>query len=230
MAIELACPGCNNRLRVADNTAGQQAKCPSCETVFQVSADGVAQSNPPQAAPPPDRAPAASAEMWRLKIPTGSTFGPISRQELESWVAQGRVTGDSQLLREGDQEWQWARAVFPQLGVAATAAAPGANPYASPNVGGAGTRRTSHQVAHRGGLVLAFGIIGFFFFFCGIILGPMAWALGRADLKEMRAGRMDPTGEGITQAGMICGIIVTTIYGLVFLCLVPLFVCAGIAG
>lgn len=33
--------------------------------------------------------------------------------------------------------------------------------------------------------------------------------LGRADIKEIDAGRMDPEGRGMTQAGMVLGIIGT---------------------
>jgi hypothetical protein len=33
--------------------------------------------------------------------------------------------------------------------------------------------------------------------------------MGNADLKEMRAGRMDAEGEGVTNAGRICGMIST---------------------
>lgn len=38
---------------------------------------------------------------------------------------------------------------------------------------------------------------------CGII----AWVMGHSDLRDMRAGRMDPSGEGLTNAGKICGIV-----------------------
>ena len=51
---------------------------------------------------------------------------------------------------------------------------------------------------HRGSAVLTLGILSLVI--CGIILGPIAWAMGHADLNEMRAGRMDPEGEGMTCA------------------------------
>jgi hypothetical protein len=38
--------------------------------------------------------------------------------------------------------------------------------------------------------------------------------MGQSDLSEMNAGRMDPSGRGITQAGMILGIIGTILGGL----------------
>ena len=40
-----------------------------------------------------------------------------------------------------------------------------------------------------------------------IPVAPVAWILGNADIQEIRAGRMDRDGEGLTQAGRICGMI-----------------------
>lgn len=55
-------------------------------------------------------------------------------------------------------------------------------------------------------MILVFGILGFAL--CGLF-GIAAWVMGNADLKEMRAGRMDPSGEGLTSGGRICGMIAT---------------------
>ena len=57
---------------------------------------------------------------------------------------------------------------------------------------------------HRGGMILAFGIVGIL---CCIIFAILAWVMGNADLKEMAAGRMDRSGEGMTKAGKIIGMI-----------------------
>jgi hypothetical protein len=57
---------------------------------------------------------------------------------------------------------------------------------------------------HRGGIILALGILGLV---CCFICGIIAWVMGNNDLKEMAAGRMDPSGQGMTQAGKICGMI-----------------------
>lgn len=57
---------------------------------------------------------------------------------------------------------------------------------------------------HRGGAVLALGILGLIVcLICGII----AWVMGNEDLKQMDAGLMDPSGRGLTQAGRILGIV-----------------------
>ena len=59
---------------------------------------------------------------------------------------------------------------------------------------------------HRGTMILVFGILGIVL--CQIF-GIVAWVMGSADLKEMDAGTMDPSGRGVTEAGRICGLIAT---------------------
>jgi hypothetical protein len=67
---------------------------------------------------------------------------------------------------------------------------------------------------HRGVLILVLGILGIV---CCFICGIIAWVMGNNDLREIDAGRMDPTGRGLTQAGKICGMvgIVLTIVAIV---------------
>jgi predicted Zn finger-like uncharacterized protein len=88
-------------------------------------------------------------------------------------------------------------------------------------------RRRREYEPHRGATILVFGILAFFI--CGIIFGPIAWAMGSGDLRKIREGRMDPEGEGLTKAGMICGIIATclTIVGCVIYALVLALMGAG---
>ncbi len=63
---------------------------------------------------------------------------------------------------------------------------------------------TSPMKPHRGGAILALGIIGIVVCF---ITGIIAWVMGSSDLKEMDAGIRDKTGYSLTKAGMICGIV-----------------------
>jgi hypothetical protein len=78
---------------------------------------------------------------------------------------------------------------------------------------------------HRGGLILALGIISLtvnFLSSCGgafsgglgcfatplaIGLAIPAWIMANTDLAKMATGRMDASGRGSTQGGKICGII-----------------------
>jgi hypothetical protein len=57
---------------------------------------------------------------------------------------------------------------------------------------------------HRGALILVLGILGIVL--CQI-LGIVAWVMGNSDLRAMREGRMDRSGEGLTNAGRVCGMV-----------------------
>jgi hypothetical protein len=77
-------------------------------------------------------------------------------------------------------------------------------------------RRRRDFVPHRGALILCLGVIGLVVF---PPLCPIAWIMGNTDMTEIRAGRMDPEGDGLTQGGRICGILGTVIYGLLTCCI-----------
>ncbi len=77
---------------------------------------------------------------------------------------------------------------------------------------------------HRGVLVLVLGILGIVLcFICGIF----AWRMGNADLRAMAAGQMDRSGEGLTKAGKICGIVGTIIGCLWLLYIIVMFLFLG---
>ncbi|HPM80224.1 MAG TPA: hypothetical protein PLF81_05965 [Candidatus Anammoximicrobium sp.] len=80
------------------------------------------------------------------------------------------------------------------------------NPYASP--GAPPFKPATFSRPHRGGLILTFAILGVL---CCMPFCIAAWVMGATDLKEIRAGRMDPSGQGMTQAGMIIGIVGTVL-------------------
>ena len=77
--------------------------------------------------------------------------------------------------------------------------------------------RRRDYVPHRGTIILVLGILSLVTGF-GFILGPIAWVMGNADMREIRAGRMDPEGEGTVNGGRICGIIGTILGVLGLLC------------
>jgi hypothetical protein len=83
---------------------------------------------------------------------------------------------------------------------------------------------------HRGGMILAFGIIGLVI--C-VPFGIAAWVMGNNDLREIEAGRMDPSGEGLTRSGKTIGIIACclALLGIAVNVLVMLVaIVAGVAG
>jgi ABC-type Fe3+ transport system permease subunit len=69
---------------------------------------------------------------------------------------------------------------------------------------------------HRGTLILVLGILSLVL--CGFFTGIPAWIMGKGDLAKIKDGMMDPDGEGMTKAGMICGMI----------CCILTLVCGGL--
>ncbi len=64
------------------------------------------------------------------------------------------------------------------------------------------------------------------------IFGILAWVMGQGDLKEMAAGQMDPSGEGMAKAAKILGIVsvVLNVIGILFWGLMMAGVFAAAAG
>ncbi len=71
---------------------------------------------------------------------------------------------------------------------------------------------------HRGVLILVLGILGIV---ACALCAPFAWIMGNKDLEEMKAGRMDPEGEQLTQVGRILGMVGTGLMVLGFCIVIP---------
>lgn len=96
------------------------------------------------------------------------------------------------------------------------------NPYAAP--GAPVVRTPTFARPHRGGLILTFAILGIL---CCMPFCIAAWVMGAADMKEMRAGRIDRSGQSMTQAGMVIGIVGTVLGALGIIIQVIIFATAG---
>lgn len=73
-------------------------------------------------------------------------------------------------------------------------------------------RRRGYMKEHRGNIILILGILGI----VGVgapITSIIAWIMGNNDIREIRAGRMDPAGESSTNTGRILGMISTILTG-----------------
>ena len=146
----------------------------------------------------------------------GQQYGPIPEETLRQWIRENRVTRNDRVWTEGMTDWDLLPNVPEFDDLLAGPAAPGVLPapgYAPPAQG-------AYVKPHRGGAVLALGILGIIpCFICGIV----AWVLANADLKEMRAGKMDPAGEGLTNAGRICGIVGVCVFSAYILFYILMF-------
>lgn len=228
MAIETICKGCARKLSVGDEFAGRKARCPHCKTIYTVPESGTgldASSHPA----------AGTGGSWLLRTKDGAVYGPVSKSELDGWVREGRIDADAQIRKENEETWRRASETYPSLIPAAapnanpfagepTFSAEGDNPYVSPRVTG---RPILGYRPHRGGLILTLSILGFA---CCQLFSVAAWVMGHADMREINAGRMDPAGRGLTQAGMIIGIIGTVLMILSFgtwLLMIPIAIMNG---
>lgn len=90
-----------------------------------------------------------------------------------------------------------------------------------------GPRRAGRYQPHRGAVILVLGICSLVV--CGL-LGPVAWIMGNNDLQAMAAGRMDPSGEGMTKAGKILGMIATILILVGCVIYAMIFAAMGIGG
>ena len=62
--------------------------------------------------------------MWYVRPPSGGQYGPAKGDVMRKWIAEGRVSSDSLVWREGWSDWRDAGTLFASL----------ATPTASPAV------------------------------------------------------------------------------------------------
>ena len=102
-------------LRIRAEPHGREvAKIPEAVGTPQVMTEGAEldRSTPAATVDPISEAPHA---VWYVRPPSGGQFGPASGDIMRSWIAEGRVTIDSLVWREGWPEWQSAGSTFPGL-------------------------------------------------------------------------------------------------------------------
>lgn len=214
MPIDTSCPGCGKTLRVGDEHTGRQARCPSCNTIYTVA-------GATKVAAGVSLAKGGEEDRWYMKTPEGRIYGPVVKHEMDRWLSEGRITAECTLRTGDDENWQTAdqiygvlRPVVSQTGHAnpfgdldssAQRRSGGGHSMPTVNTGG-----NSFAAPHRGVLILIFGILGWVFS-CPIF-SVAAWVMGSSDLREMRTGRMDSSGMGLTQAGHILGLIYSLLW------------------
>lgn len=107
-SVQIACPHCQQHLKVVGATAGRQVRCPSCHGIILVpdtASEGVGPS-----------------DLWLVRTEDGKVYGPTSHAELTQWVQEGRVHVHCQISPASKQQWRWATDMFPELTHQAAAA------------------------------------------------------------------------------------------------------------
>jgi hypothetical protein len=229
------CPSCGRRLQMPEEVLGKQVQCPSCRSTF------LAQAHSPEEC---DRTVPVAQEM--APAPADGTRETKAEEapQLSLDDDQNPVIPSSQLpppplsLRPVLLE---AESADDPLPAAPTRRCPSCHeliPRNSENCRFCGERVGRHGDAwnalrrdcdpHRGGLILALGVIGlvasflYIFALVGLPLSIAAWTMAETDLKRIKARTMDPEGKANTQAGKVCGIfgtLIGSLWVLVFCCI-----------
>jgi len=140
-------------------------------------------------------------------------YGPVDEPTLQSWVGQGRLGPYDLIWSPSMTTWSQAAVVFPNWFGQSPPPLTSVMPTPGiPSAPGMPSGPPAGMKPHRGTMILVFGIVGLFEIgsLCClplVIFAILAWVMGNNDLREMRAGQMDPAGMSTTSAGRICGII-----------------------
>jgi hypothetical protein len=95
----------------------------------------------------------APAAVWYVRPPSGGQFGPARGDVMRKWIAEGRVSSDSLVWRDGWTDWQTAGKLFPNLQSASAPAAATNAAVATPATTGISraTRTVSRYQAKKSG-------------------------------------------------------------------------------
>jgi predicted Zn finger-like uncharacterized protein len=217
----IVCPECKKNLQVPENLLGQTVQCPECKHTFTAAEPPPKNVSTETTATPPS--PPNTPE-WDRKVSSATGKRRASGKDddekdekKDSYDVDDRDDDDDDRADGDDEEREERRRRRRRR-----------RERSSRNYG----------VPHRGGMILAFGLIGLIGNF--VVLGPlalifaiMAWVMGNTDMAEIQSGRMDPEGEGMTQTGRILGIIGTilgSLYVLALCGLIGFCFLGGIAG
>jgi hypothetical protein len=199
MSQLITCPECKKHLQVPEELLGKKVQCPECRFTFTA-----AESTPTEVVSAksasvsrPNSTPSSTAKKKAEWDKGDEEEDTRSRKSKPPKIKRRNYDDDDDFDDDDDDDDRPRRR----------------------------SRRSRYEgsryVPHRGGTILAFGIVSLVSFVLApvvgvtiilpLIFGPMAWFMGNADIAEIRAGRMDPDGEGMVQTGRIMGIISTVL-------------------
>lgn len=184
MPISIICTGCKKKLTVPDTAAGKKVRCPSCQAVIAVPAAE-------EFVEPEDDFVEPDEETAVAEAPLPAKKKPAARKRRDAEDDDGYGLDEEAEEEREDLERRRKKKEKRR-------------------------RRDDDEdrrravLPHRGVLILVIGILAIatgIIPILGWLFGAIALRMARADLPEMASGRMDRSGEGLTQAGNVCGYI-----------------------
>jgi hypothetical protein len=183
MTTVVACPECKQNLKLPAEHLGQDVRCPGCEHVFTASA-GTDITASRSAAPPP--VPDTAVPAWE-KPHEDDLAKPLDEEEAAEIEADATEAERRKRRKEEKKTRKKGSSTYDDLM----------------------QRQRKMQSEHRGVLILVYGILSLVFHMClvGVYFGAQAWIWANNDLNEMYTGRMDRSGEMLTNVGRILGMV-----------------------
>lgn len=118
-------------------------------------------------------APAAS---WYVRPPSGVQYGPARGDVMRKWIAEGRVSSDSLVWREGWADWKNAGQLFPHL---ASAGGPSASAPSVPTTP-ASRIANRYQAKKKSGSGMAVAFLVVLALVCAGLVGVLVYVLTTA--------------------------------------------------
>lgn len=140
--------------------------------------------------------------MYKIVGGDQKTYGPISREQVEQWIAEGRANRQTLCQAEGSADWKPLSA-FPEFagvfGAASSAPPPLGAPQ--PQYAAAPAEKKTNSMA-TAGLVLS--LLGFFC--CGPLVSTIALILSIVALNQISKNPYE-TGRGLAIAGIVISVL-----------------------
>jgi predicted Zn finger-like uncharacterized protein len=236
MPVIVACPSCSGKLRVSDELRGERVRCPGCGHTFDTAPMADPRDLPLQLSldePSSKPRPASSSGPRGLVGAVELNPSPDDGQPAPPRAPQS-PPAESPRRNENPDDLKECPECGKSLHRDSTRCYNCGHRFDGrrldwdmPDIRYRGPRRDAEP--DRGAIVLVLGILSLasLTISCapiGLILGLISWIMGQSDLRKMKRGVMDTNGQGMTQAGWICGIIGVILNGLLTL------FCVGVIG
>ncbi|MSR64443.1 MAG: DUF4190 domain-containing protein [Verrucomicrobiae bacterium] len=150
--------------------------------------------------------------MYKIIGGDGREYGPITKEQLLQWIAEGRADVQSRVRAEGGHDWK-PLASFPEFtGAFATVAAPSASPPLPPVVSGSSVLPPLR--GKTSGMAIAALVLGILGMFCWFITAIPGLILGIISLNRINRSGGQLGGKGLAIAGiaisgvmLMCGVV-----------------------
>jgi len=135
--------------------------------------------------------------MYRIIGADGRQYGPVSAEQLQQWIVEGRANAQTQTFAESATEWKPLGAV-PEF---AARFAPQTPPTINPPVSALVRKTNSNAMA---GLI--FGILAFFCC-CKFLFGPLGIIFSLVGLSQINRHPEFYEGRGLAIAGLVLSLL-----------------------